>query len=148
MNLYGLTKMKEKSNNFKYSVFVGTPCHSDVSIHYTQSVLELQKYCWNNKINLMFQLFKSSLVTQGRNLCVSAFYKLNVHIYYLLIQTLHLKPHSLQHLLDADKDVISVPYPLKDMCWDKGIEVIEKGRIKTAEDLKDKSLLQVSNACA
>ena len=36
-------KDEKKTNNFKYSVFVGTPCHSDVSIHYTQSVLELQK---------------------------------------------------------------------------------------------------------
>ena len=42
-------------------------------------------------------------------------------------------------MLDADKDVISVPYPLKDMCWDKGIEVIEKGKIKTAEDLRTKA---------
>ena len=37
-------KKKEKSNLPKFSVFVGTPCHSEVSIHYTQSVLELQKY--------------------------------------------------------------------------------------------------------
>ena len=61
MNPYGLIKKKKKSNTPKFSVFVGTPCHSDVSIHYTQSVLELQKYCWHNGINLMFQLFKSSL---------------------------------------------------------------------------------------
>ena len=37
-------KKENKSNDVKFSVFVGTPCHSDVSIHYTQSVLELQKY--------------------------------------------------------------------------------------------------------
>ena len=36
-------KKEKKSDDIKFSVFVGTPCHSDVSIHYTQSVLELQK---------------------------------------------------------------------------------------------------------
>ena len=35
-------KKEDKSNQPKFSVFVGTPCHSEVSIHYTQSVLELQ----------------------------------------------------------------------------------------------------------
>ena len=47
MNQYGLTNYeKEITNNFKdIQLFVGTPVHSDVSIHYTQSVLELQKDC-------------------------------------------------------------------------------------------------------
>ena len=132
-------KKEKKSNDVKFSVFVGTPCHSDVSIHYTQSVLELQKYCWHNKINLMFQLFKSSLVTQGRNLCVSAFLQTKCTHLLFIDSDIAFKPHSLQHLLDADKDVISVPYPLKDMCWDKGFEVMKEGRIKTAEDLKTKA---------
>ena len=130
---------EDKSNQPKFSVFVGTPCHSDVCIHYTQSVLELQKYCWHNKINLMFQLFKSSLVTQGRNLCVSAFLQTKCTHLLFIDSDIAFKPHSLQHLLDADKDVISVPYPLKDMCWEKGLQVIEEGRIKTTEDLKTKA---------
>ena len=50
-------KEEKETNLPKYSIFVGTPCHSDTSLHFTQSVLELQKYCWNNKINIMFQLF-------------------------------------------------------------------------------------------
>jgi hypothetical protein len=33
-------KKKKKS---KYKIFVATPCHSEVSIHYAQSVLELQR---------------------------------------------------------------------------------------------------------
>ena len=132
-------KKEDNSNQPKFSVFVGTPCHSEVSIHYTQSVLELQKYCWNNKINLMFQLFKSSLVTQGRNLCVSAFLQTKCTHLLFIDSDIASKPHSLQHLLDADKDVISVPYPLKDMCWEKGFEVIKEGRIKDAEDLKTKA---------
>jgi hypothetical protein len=56
----------------KYRLFVATPCHSEVSIHYTQSVLELQKTALRNMF-YTFTIFKSSLVTQGRNLCVSGF---------------------------------------------------------------------------
>ena len=52
---------------------VATPVHSEVSIHYTQSLLELQKQCWKREMRCTFQLMKSSLVTQGRNLCVSGF---------------------------------------------------------------------------
>ena len=49
---------KDKKNNLpEYSLFIGTPCHSEVSIHYTQSILELQKYCMQNKINIMFMYF-------------------------------------------------------------------------------------------
>ena len=62
---------KEKLN--ENSIFVATPVHSEVSIHYTQSLLELQKLAIKKKTKIVFQLYKSSLVTQGRNLCVSAF---------------------------------------------------------------------------
>ena len=55
------------------SIFVATPVHSEVSIHYTQACLEFQKQCMKNNVMVMFQLMKSSLVTQGRNLCVSSF---------------------------------------------------------------------------
>lgn len=119
-------------------LFVATPCHSNVCIHYTQSVLELQKYCNQNKLGIMFQLFKSSLVTQGRNLCVSAFLQSKSTHLLFVDSDIAFEPHSVQHLLDADKDVISVPYPLKDMCWSKGVELNEKGKLKTEEDFKSK----------
>ena len=63
----------EKNELDERSLFVATPVHSEVSIHYTQSLLELQKQAIKKKIKIVFQLYKSSLVTQGRNLCVSAF---------------------------------------------------------------------------
>ena len=64
-----IKKKKEKT----VGLFVATPVHSDVSMHYTQTMLELQKECIKRNIRVMFQLMKSSLVTQGRNLCVSGF---------------------------------------------------------------------------
>ena len=32
-----------------FEIFVGTPVHSEVSIHYTQALLEFQKQCFQRK---------------------------------------------------------------------------------------------------
>ena len=56
-----------------YKIMVCTPCHSDVSMHYCQAVLKFQQACWKKGILCSFTLLKSSLVTQGRNLCVAEF---------------------------------------------------------------------------
>ena len=66
-------KKPKNTDNYKTKLFVATPVHSEVSIHFTQTMLELQKECMKRDILVTFQLMKSSLVTQGRNLCVSAF---------------------------------------------------------------------------
>ena len=57
----------------KYKVFVATPVHSECSIHYTQALLKFQQDCLQKRILVSFTLYKSSLVTQGRNLCVAEF---------------------------------------------------------------------------
>ena len=57
----------------KFSIFVATPVYNEVSIHYFQACLEFQKHCLKNDVLASFQVMKSSLVTQGRNLCVSSF---------------------------------------------------------------------------
>ena len=132
------TKTENKYSKFK--IFIATPCHSELSIHYTQSLLELQKLGFKEKIPLQFQIFKSSLVTQGRNLSVSAFLNAEDCTHMLFIDSdIAFHKESLLHLLDADKDVISVPYPLKDMCWDKAIKMINEGKIKTADDVRLKA---------
>ena len=66
-------KNTEEKPKGKFSIFVATPVHSDVSIHYFQACLEFQKFCIKNNILVSFQVMKSSLVTQGRNLSVSSF---------------------------------------------------------------------------
>ena len=45
--------------------------HSQVSIHTV--IVRITKTSDKEEIKIVFQLYKSSLVTQGRNLCVSAF---------------------------------------------------------------------------
>tara|TARA_R100000426_G_scaffold87243_1_gene70975 strand:+ start:2037 stop:2858 length:822 start_codon:yes stop_codon:yes gene_type:complete len=124
----------------KTSLFLATPVHSSVSIHYTQACLEFQKTCMRNGILIMFQLMKSSLVTQGRNLCVSGFMESDATHLLFVDSDIDFSPESIFKMLSADKDVISIPYPLKTMAWDKAWEQIKNGRIKSSEDLQYKAL--------
>ncbi len=117
------------------TLFVGTPVHSEVSIHYAQACLELQKYAFLRKRKVMFQLMKSSLVTQGRNLCVSAFMESKFSHLLFIDSDIHFQPESIYKLVEADKDVISIPYPLKSMMWAKGWKKIQDGLIKSADQL-------------
>jgi hypothetical protein len=61
---------KAKPEKNKPRIFLATPVHSECSIHYTQSLLKFQQECMMKNILVSFSLLKSSLVTQGRNLCV------------------------------------------------------------------------------
>jgi hypothetical protein len=118
-----------------FSIFVATPVHSDVSIHYTQSLLEFQRYCYEKKIGVTFQLFKSSLVTQGRNLSVGGFME-SKHTHLLFIDSdIDFEAKSIQAMVDKDKDVISVPYPMKTFNWDKMFANFKDGKIKNPIEL-------------
>lgn len=118
-----------------YSIFVATPVHSDCSIHYTQSLLEFQRYCYEKKIGVTFQLFKSSLVTQGRNLSVGGFME-SKHTHLLFIDSdIDFEAKSIQAMIDKDKDVISVPYPMKTFNWDKMFANFKDGKIKNPIEL-------------
>ena len=72
------------------SIMVCTPVHSEVSMHYTQALLEFQKICMLKGIIVSFTILKSSLVTQGRNMCVATF--LN-------------EQHKYTHMLFIDSDI-------------------------------------------
>jgi len=101
------------SNETKNSLMVCTPVHSEVSIHYMRACLDLQKECLLNKINITFQLMKSSLVTQGRNLCASTFMNTN-HTHMLFIDSdIDFTSRSVFRLFKADYDVSLIPYPMK-----------------------------------
>jgi len=133
-------KTEEKKPKNKFSIFVATPVHSDVSIHYFQACLEFQKFCLKKNVLVSFQVMKSSLVTQGRNLCVSSFMETD-HTHLLFVDSdIDFQTQSIFKMIAADKDVISVPYPLKQLMWDKAFERISKGNIKNAKDLKYKGL--------
>jgi len=99
----------------KYKIMVCTPCHSEVSMHYTQSVLKFQQQCLQNNILVSFTLLKSSLVTQGRNLCVADFISHEHEYEYLLFidSDIDFEYKTIIKMIEADKDVIACPYPMK-----------------------------------
>ena len=118
-----------------YSIMVCTPCHSDVTMHYTQAVLELQQLCIKKGIRITFTLLKSSLITQGRNLCVSAFLESPCTHMLFIDSDIYFRAESIFKMLDLDKELISIPYPLKTMMWDKLYQKFNEGAVKNAGDI-------------
>ena len=104
-----------------YRIFVGTPVHSEVSIHYTQALLKFQQKCLQKNILVSFTLYKSSLVQQGRNLIVSEFMnEPTEHTHLLFIDSdIDFNAETIFKMLEKDKDVIAAPYPMKYIDWPK-----------------------------
>jgi hypothetical protein len=121
-----------------YKIMVCTPCHSEVSMHYTQAVLKFQLECMKKNIMVSFSLLKSSLVTQGRNLCVAEFLNHKDNYDYLLFidSDISFKSETIFKMIDADKDIIACPYPMKmfetDKMWKK---IKETDMVKSEKDL-------------
>ena len=127
---------KPDNGQSEYSIMVATPVHSECSIHYTQALLELQQLCIKNKIKVTFSLVKSSLVTQGRNLCVAGFLESDFTHLLFIDSDIYFKADSIMEMLKKDKEVLSIPYPLKTMMWDKLYKKIQEGKIEQSSDLK------------
>ena len=104
-------------------IFVATPVHSECSIHFTQALLSFQQRCAQEKIGVSFALLKSSLVTQGRNLCVSNFMEESKKVpytHFLFVDSdIEFNAETIFSMVRADKEVIAAPYPLKAIDWQK-----------------------------
>ena len=84
----------------KMRLLVATPVHSEVSIHYAESLLTLQGMGHSLGLVIDFLLLKSSLVTQGRNLCVSNFLNKKEYTHMLFIDSdISFDPSSVVKLL-------------------------------------------------
>jgi|TARA_R110000796_G_scaffold33874_2_gene87592 hypothetical protein len=122
-----------------HRIMVGTPCHSDVSMHYCQAVLKFQQACWAKKIQCSFTLLKSSLVTQGRNLCVAEMLNHEDNYTHLLFidSDIDFNAETIFKMLEFDKDIIGVPYPMKILSWDKiwRRHTLKEKAIDDADDL-------------
>ena len=129
-------KVESKIEKSPYRILLGTPVHSDVSIHYTQALLLFQQECFKKKIDLNFSLIKSSLVTQGRNLCVASFLDSNCTHLLFIDSDIYFQAKSVFTMLNADKDIIGVPYPVKTLMWEKAFEKMTKGKIKSPDDIR------------
>jgi hypothetical protein len=119
-------------------LFVATPVHSEVSIHYMQSIFKLQAECNERQIPIMLQLMKSSLITQGRNLCVAEF--LNTDFTHMLFidSDIQFNTESIFKMLSKDQDLLSIPYPMKNIQW---VKVLNKWN-----DIPDMTFTQISTA--
>jgi len=119
-------------------IMVCTPCHSDVSMHYAQAVLKFQLECIKQNILVSFSLLKSSLVTQGRNLCVAEFLNHEDNYDYLLFidSDIDFQSKTIFKMIGADKDIIACPYPMKTFDTDKMWRKInETEMVKNKNDL-------------
>ena len=128
-------KQENKTTKSPYNIMICTPCHSDVTMHYTQGLLELQQLCIKKGIRITFTLLKSSLVTQGRNLCASVFLESNCTHMLFVDSDIYFRAESIIKMLDIDKELISIPYPLKTMMWDKLYKKWNDGEVKNAGDI-------------
>jgi hypothetical protein len=107
-------------------------------MHYTQAVLKFQMECMKKNILVSFSLLKSSLVTQGRNLCVAEFLNHPDNYDYLLFidSDIHFEPKTIFKMIGADKDVIACPYPMKMIDTEKMWRKLNNtDLVKTKEDL-------------
>lgn len=125
-----------ENNNIK--LFVATPVHSQVSIHYMQSVFKLQAQCHEKNIPIMLQLMKSSLITQGRNLCVSEFLLTDCTHMLFIDSDIQFSAESIFKMICKDQEILSIPYPMKNILWDK---VCDKWR-----DIPDLDFTQLSTS--
>jgi hypothetical protein len=121
------------------SIFVATPVHSECSIHYTQALLSFQQKCLAKGVLVSFSLLKSSLVTQGRNLCVNAFMeecRNHKYSHMLFIDSdIEFSFETIMKLVAADKDIVAAPYPLKTLDWGKIARRIKTRNIEDGETM-------------
>ena len=126
-------KLKEPETR----IYVATPVHSECSIHYTQALLKFQQCCMMNGIMVSFSLLKSSLVTQGRNLCVANFLgDPGKYTHMLFIDSdIDFKFETIIKMLKFDKEIVATPYPMKHIHWEQIWERLQSGKIKNKDEL-------------
>jgi hypothetical protein len=134
---------KVESKDFDYTkirLLVCTPVHSNLSIHYVESMLKLQQSAILYGMGFSCMLLKSSLVTQGRNLSVSNFLSASENYTHLLFidSDIAFESDSLFKMLKHDKEILSMPYPLKTLDWDKITNRINK------EGINEKDIISKS----
>ena len=114
-------------------IYVATPVHSEVSMHYTQALLKFQQQCMMNGILVSFALLKSSLVTQGRNLCVANYLNDPIKYTHLLFidSDIDFTFNTISKMLSFDKEVVSCVYPMKHIHWEQIWERLKLGDRKS-----------------
>ena len=136
-NNQNVKEIKLQSNEKPTKIFVATPCHSDVSMHFCKAVLKFQMECMKKNILVSFSLLKSSLVQQGRNLLTCEFINAPEKYDYLLFidSDIDFQPETIFTMIKKDKDLIATPYPMKMFDWDKSWRRLNKEAIDQSDHL-------------
>ena len=95
-------KDRQMSDKEKPHLYVGTPCHSEVSLHYVEALLNLNSECFHRKVKANYSIIKSSLVTQGRNLCVSGFLESDATHLLFIDSDISFNPKTIFKMLDKN----------------------------------------------
>ena len=104
-------------------LFVTSPTTGLVDIHYLRSIFLLQAECHKRKCHIQLHLHKASLVTFGRNHCTSAFLSTDYTHMVFIDTDIEFNPEDIFRMIEADKEVILIPYPLKSYDWRKADEM-------------------------
>jgi hypothetical protein len=124
--------------NKPYGLFVATPVHSQVSMHYMQACLNLQSACIEKQFPIQFCLLQDSVLTQNRNRCVKEFLKTDDRFTHLLFidSDIYFNVQSIFQMMAVDRDVISMPYPMKQINYAKMWDKIKNNQITNVEELE------------
>jgi len=102
------------------SLFVATPCHGDVDHQYHLSTLELASQCHQRGVLNANSIVMSSIVSQGRNICVSKFLNDRRFDNMLFVDSdIRFDSATAFAMLNSPYDITFAPYPVKQHFWEK-----------------------------
>jgi len=117
---------KNTDGNNLNSLFVATPCHGDLDHQYHLSTLQLATECHERGILNGNAVVMSSIVSQGRNVCVSNFLNDRRFDNLLFIDSdIRFDPETAFAMLNSPYDITFAPYPVKQHFWEKSKKAIK-----------------------
>jgi len=121
----------------KIGLFVAIPVHSQVSMHTMSACLNLQEFCNFKNIPIRFCLQQDSVLTQNRNKCVADFMSTSDDFTHLLFvdSDIYFNVNGIVQMLTVDREVIAIPYPQKHINYKNMFDKIQKGEVKSEQDL-------------
>lgn len=117
-------------------LFIATPMYGGVGhIGYIASLIKLTELLRNNGILFKLRMLPSeSLITRGRNKLCHMFLQDNDATHLLFIDAdIAFNPEDILHILNLDKDVIGLPYAIKDIKWDQIGNALLQGNVHPDE---------------
>ena len=97
----------------KISLFVATPLYDHPTAEYTQSMFQFVKWCYEKTYSNKIVFKRSPYVTRARNILVDMFLESDCTHLLFIDADIKFNPEIIEKLLHEDKEVICIPYPIK-----------------------------------